>query len=67
VIRTVLVLLGGLLLSSWFSSGIGVKAMPVGSLAHHPEAGFRNSVERRTQWVNTLCPMDWWANSNGWN
>jgi hypothetical protein len=43
VIRTVLVLLGGLLLSSWFSSGIGVKAMPVGSLAHHPEAGFRNS------------------------
>jgi hypothetical protein len=43
VIRTVLVLLGGLLLSSWFSSGIGVKAMPVDSLAHHPEAGFRNS------------------------
>jgi hypothetical protein len=40
VIRTVLVLLGSLLLSSWFSSGIGVTAVPVGSLAYNPDADF---------------------------
>jgi hypothetical protein len=39
MIRTVLVLLDILLLSSWFSSGIGAKAVPVGSLAYHPGEG----------------------------
>jgi hypothetical protein len=38
MIRTVL--LDSLLLSSWFSSGIGAKAVRVGSLAYHPDAGF---------------------------
>ena len=38
-IRTVLVLLDILLLSNWFSSGIGGKAVPVGSLAYDPRAG----------------------------
>jgi hypothetical protein len=40
MIRTVLVLLASLLLSSSFSSGISVKAVPVGSLAYNPNAGF---------------------------
>jgi hypothetical protein len=39
MIRAVRVLLDILLLSSWFSSGIGAKAVPVGSLAYHPDAG----------------------------
>jgi hypothetical protein len=37
MIRTVLVLLDGLLPSRWFSSEIGAKAVPVG---HDPDAGF---------------------------
>ena len=23
-------------------------------------------VKGKLKWVNTLCPMNWWANSNGW-
>ena len=40
MIQTVLVLLDSLLLSSWFSSGIGANAAPFGSLAYNPDAGF---------------------------
>jgi hypothetical protein len=40
MIRTVLVLLDSLLLSRWFSSGIGVKTVAVASLSYNPDAGF---------------------------
>jgi hypothetical protein len=40
MVRTVPALLGSLLLSSRFSSGIGVKAVVVGNLAYSPDAGF---------------------------
>jgi len=59
MIRTLLVLLNSPLLSSWFSSGVGAKAAPVGSLAYKSGRGFLAILLKgELKWVNTLCRMN---------
>ena len=49
--------------SSRLSLGVRAKAMLAGSLTYNRARAVspRNSSERRTQWVNILCPLNWLA------